>query len=143
MFRDILVVIDTSPTAWRALETAGELAEAVNARLTVISVAPEVPPYAHRAGIDVKALEHEAEAETQQLLRDAVEAVPADLPVTTILKHGKAGEQIVAQVDSGGHDLLVMGSRGRGRLAANLFGSVAAYVHYHSRVAMLVIHPED
>lgn len=27
-------------------------------------------------------------------------------------------------------------------MTANLFGSVAAYVHFHSRVAMLVLQPE-
>jgi nucleotide-binding universal stress UspA family protein len=35
-----------------------------------------------------------------------------------------------------------MGSRGLGRVTSNLFGSTGAYVHYHSRVAMLVIHPD-
>jgi nucleotide-binding universal stress UspA family protein len=143
MFRDILVAVDGSPTSKRALEAAGELAEALNSRLTIISVAPQVPPYAHRAGIDVQALAREAEADTQRLLRESVAALPERLPVTTVLKHGDAGERIVEQIDAGGHELLVMGSRGRGRMAANLFGSVAAHVHYHAHVAVLVIHPEE
>lgn len=88
MFQEILVAIDGSPTADRALQAATELA-------------------------------------------------------TTVLKQGNAGEGIVEQVESGEHDLLVMGSRGRGRVATNLLGSVGAHVHYHSRVPMLVIHPED
>jgi nucleotide-binding universal stress UspA family protein len=113
----------------------------LNARLTVISVAPSVGGAAYRSGVDVPALEREVEAETEKLLRHAVESLPAELPVTTVLKHGHAGSRIVEQVESGGHDLLVMGSRGRGRVASNLFGSVAAHVHFHSRVAMLVISP--
>jgi nucleotide-binding universal stress UspA family protein len=143
MFRNILVAIDASPTARRALEAAGELAEAVNARLTLIAVAPEVPAYAYRAGIDAEALEREAMAETERLLRDSVASLPGRLPVTTVLKQGPAGERIVEQIAAGDHDLLVMGSRGRGRVATNLFGSVGAHVHYHARVAMLVIHPEE
>jgi nucleotide-binding universal stress UspA family protein len=143
MFRDILAAIDSSPTAQRALETAGKLAMALNARLTVISVAPRVSSGAYQSAVDVQGLEHEVEGETQKLLREAVESLPAGLPVTTVLKHGNAGERIVEQVESGGHDLLVMGSRGRGRVASNLLGSVAAHVHFHSRVAMLVIHPDD
>jgi nucleotide-binding universal stress UspA family protein len=71
-----------------------------------------------------------------------VDSLPDDLPVTTILKHGHVGEQIVKQVEEGNHDLLVMGSRGLGRVASSLFGSVGAYVHYHSNVAMLVVHPD-
>ena len=76
-------------------------------------------------------------------MRESVESLPEELPVTTVLKHGHAGEQIVEQIRSGRHDLLAMGSRGRGRMATNLLGSVGAHVHYHSRIAMLVIHPEE
>ena len=142
MFRNILVAIDGSDTASRALAVAGELAEAVNAKLTLIAVSPDVPGYAYRSGIDVEALEREAEAETARILSDAVDSLPEELPVTKVLKHGNPGERIVEQIGAGGHDLLAMGSRGRGRLTTNLFGSVGAHVHYHSRVAMLVIHPE-
>jgi nucleotide-binding universal stress UspA family protein len=142
IFREILAAVDSSPTAQRALETAGELAMALNSRLTVISVAPEVSGGAPQTGVDVQALREEVEGETQRLLREAVESLPEELPVTTVLKHGHAGERIVEQLEAGGHDLLVMGSRGRGRVAENLFGSTAAYVHFHASVAMLVIHPE-
>ena len=142
MFSNILVAIDGSDTASRALAVAGELAEAVNAKLTLIAVSPDVPGYAYRSGIDVEALEREAEAETARILSDAVDSLPEELPVTKVLKHGNPGERIVEQIEAGGHDLLAMGSRGRGRLTTNLFGSVGAHVHYHSRVAMLVIHPE-
>ena len=143
MFRNILVALDLSPTSQRALATAAELAEAVNARLTLIAVSPDVPGYAYRSGINVAALEREAESETKKLLGDAVDSLPEGLPVTTVLKHGNPGERIVEQIAAGDHDLLAMGSRGRGRVTTNLFGSVGAYVHYHARIAMLVIHPDD
>jgi nucleotide-binding universal stress UspA family protein len=142
MFRNILVAIDGSETSRRALAAAGELADSVNARLTLIAVSPEVPGYAYRAGVDASALEREAETETDRILREAVESLPEGLPVTTVLKHGNPGERIVEQVEVGDHDLLAMGSRGRGRLTTSLFGSVGAHVHYHTKVAMLVIHPE-
>ena len=143
MFRDILVAIDGSPTAERALREAAGLADALNARLTLIAVSPDVPGYAYRSGVDVAALEREAETETDRILREAVDSLPEGIPVTTVLKRGHPGERIVEQIEAGGHDLLAMGSRGRGRLTSNLFGSVGAYVHFHSRVAMLVIHPDD
>jgi nucleotide-binding universal stress UspA family protein len=143
VFRDILVAIDGSATSARALEEAAQMAEALNARLTLIAVSPEVPGYAYRSGVDVAALEHEAETETERILHEAVDSLPEGLPVTTVLKHGNPGERIVEQIKAGGHDLLAMGSRGRGRLTTSLFGSVGAHVHYHSRVAMLVIHPDD
>jgi nucleotide-binding universal stress UspA family protein len=143
VFRNILAAIDSSPTAQRALSEAVDLAQALNARLTVICVAPEVPSYAYRAGVDAEKLEHQAEAQTEEILRAAADSIPDDLQVTTVLKHGHAGERIVEQVKAGDHDLLVMGSRGLGRVTSNLIGSTGAYVHFHSRVAMLVIHPDD
>jgi nucleotide-binding universal stress UspA family protein len=143
VFRNILTAIDDSETAGRAFDAAAELASSLNARLTVISVVPEVSSGAYRAPIDLQALRAEVERDTERLLRDAVDRLPPDLPVTKILKHGDAGKRIVEQVEAGDHDLLVMGSRGRGRIASNLLGSVAAHVFFHTHVPMLVIQPED
>jgi nucleotide-binding universal stress UspA family protein len=143
MFRDILVALDQTATAQRALQEAIELAEALNARLTLISIVPHIPSFAYRAGIDVGALEQEAEKESEKLLRESVSGLPEDLPVTTVLKHGHPGEEIVTQIEAGKHDLVVMGSRGLGRVTSNLFGTAGGYVHFHARVAMLVIHPEE
>ena len=84
MFRNILVAIDSSPTAQRALSEAVDLAQALNSRLTIICVAPEVPGYAYRAGIDAEKLEHEAEAQTEEILHVAADSIPDDLQVTTV-----------------------------------------------------------
>jgi nucleotide-binding universal stress UspA family protein len=142
MFRNILIALDSSDTARRALDAGGELAMALNARLTIISVAPEVAGAAMSSGVDADALAREVQDEIRRLIGEAVESLPEELPVTTVLKHGNAGERIVEQIEAGDHDLLVMGSRGRGRVAENLLGSTAAHVHFHASVAMLVIHPE-
>jgi nucleotide-binding universal stress UspA family protein len=142
MYRNILVAIDSSDIAARALSDAAELALALNAKLTIVSVVPDLPGFAYRAGIDVKALEAEAQAEIEALLRQAVDSLPEGLPATTVLRQGNPGVEIVGQIERGEHDLIVMGSRGRGRVTANLFGSVAAHVHFHSRVAMLVLQGE-
>jgi len=139
MYRNILVALDTSQIARRALDDAAELAVALNAKLTIVSVMPDLPGFAYRAGVDVQALENEARKEIENLLRDAVESLPEGLPATTVFRQGNPGAEIVGQIERGEHDLVVMGSRGRGRLTSNLFGSVAAHVHFHSHVAMLVL----
>jgi nucleotide-binding universal stress UspA family protein len=143
MYRNILVALDSSEIAAQALAEAAELALALNARLTIVSVAPDLPGAAYRAGIDIKALEAEVQAEVEALLRQAVDSLPEGLPVTTVLRRGNPGVEIVGQIERGEHDLVVMGSRARGRLTSNLFGSVAAHVHFHSRVAMLMLQPDD
>jgi nucleotide-binding universal stress UspA family protein len=144
MFRNLLVAYDGSPTAARALAEAADLALAANARLTIVSVIAPMASSAYRAGVDVGSLEKDVEAQTDRELRGAVDALPQDLPVTTVIRRGHPGEEIVKQIEAGRHDLLVMGTRGRGRVSANLFGSVAAHVHYqHGHIAMLVVHPDQ
>jgi nucleotide-binding universal stress UspA family protein len=142
MFHNILVAIDGSSTAQRALEHAIDLAGALNARLTILTVAPEIPAYARSAPVDIVALEQAAEDEAAKRLREAVDQVPESVSVTTILRHGHAGKEILAVSKDGTYDLIVMGSRGRARLASNVLGSVAADVHFATTLPMLIVHPE-
>src|SRR4051812_15837170 len=120
MYRNILVALDSSKVARRALGDAAELALALHAKLTILSVMPDLPGFAYRAGVDVQALENEARKEIEQLLRDAVESLPEGLPAATVFRQGNPGAEIVGQVERGDHDLVVIGSRGRGRVTSNL-----------------------
>jgi nucleotide-binding universal stress UspA family protein len=142
MFHDILVAIDGSETAQRALQHAIDLADALHAKLTILTVAPEVPAFARGAAIDVAALEKAAQDEAAERLRAALELVPDSVSVTTILRQGSAAKEILAISSGGTYDLLVMGSRGRSRLATNMLGSVARDVHFGTTLPMLVVHPE-
>lgn len=143
MFHNILVAVDGSPSAECALGKAIDLAAALRARLTIVSVAPPVPPFAYGATVDVAALQRASVRETDALLRQAVERVPAGVPVTRILRQGHPSEQILACVREGEPDLVVVGSRGRGRAREALLGSVAAAVHHHVRVPLLIVHDDD
>lgn len=141
MYRNILVAIDGTPTAQRALDHATGLAEAVHGRLTVLSVVAPLPSFAYRAGVDVALLEAEAEREASDLVRAAAGASPDDVSVTTKVRRGHAADEIVAEAQEGDHDLVVLGSRGRGRLASTLLGSVGGAVHFHLHMPLLVVHP--
>src|SRR6202012_6004199 len=145
MFRNILVCVDGSAHAERALQEAIDLATAERSRLTILTAIPR-PPYwastpATAAGIEPLAdkLPHEAKAS----LKAAGDSVPAEIPVTTILSREPIREALMARIHSGAHDLVVMGSRGRGALSASLLGSVSHYALNHSQVPVLIVHAED
>jgi nucleotide-binding universal stress UspA family protein len=145
MFHNILVCVDGSPHAERALAEAIDLADAQHARLTLLS-SVSAPPYwattpMTAAGIDSLATEFADEA--QEALRAAAARVPGSIPLTKILSHEPIRDALMDEIKTGRHDLVVMGSRGRGALTASLLGSVSHYALNHSRVPVLVVHAQE
>jgi len=143
VFRNVLVPVDGSRQAARALSEAVDLATASNARLTVMTCMP-CPSMSRLTGgpalgVDLADLQ-QAEREFQAMLDAAVDVVPADLPVAKILRRGRPAEEIVAQASAGRHDLIVMGSRGRGDMRSLLLGSVSHQVLHTSLAAVLIVH---
>lgn len=145
MFRSVLVPIDGSRLAGLALAQAVDLVVATRARLTIMTCMPSPAMARHGTGyalgVDLEDL-HAAEREFQALLDAAVSGLPADLPVTTVLHQGRPADEIVAQTRAAAHDLIVMGSRGRGDMRALLLGSVSHQVLHTSPAAVLVVHDE-
>jgi nucleotide-binding universal stress UspA family protein len=144
MFRNVLVAIDGSADAARALEQAIDLVACEHARLTLFT-SVNMPPAVAYSGIGgdvVTKLTKEAETEAERILRTALERVPDDVSVTTVMSKAPARPGLLAELKQGTHDLIVMGSRGRGALRSALLGSVSHYVLHHSPVPVLVVHAE-
>ena len=142
MFLNVLVAVDGSEHSAAALRTAAQLAGEEHARLTVITAVP--PP---AAVAQITAAGAAALADVEDLMGDAgkrmraqVEALPPDLSVTSIVAAGRADEVILGQLRAGNHDLLVMGTRGLGRVGSALLGSVSQAVLHHAEVPVLVVH---
>jgi nucleotide-binding universal stress UspA family protein len=139
MFRSILVAVDGSPAAAKALEEAIDLARDSGARLTLISVAelprwrfsgfPLAVPYPNQAQ-----LVREAEA----IVEEAEARVPEDVPVSTVVRWGPVVTEILKRVRTGEHDLVVVGTRGLGPAGSLILGSVSRAVLAKSPVPVLV-----
>jgi nucleotide-binding universal stress UspA family protein len=144
MYRSILVALDGSPASEAALEQAIELARDEGARLTLISAA--APPRWRPVGpyIVPIATEAELEKQAQQVLDRAEARVPADVPVSSIVRRGDAAKAILARIEQGEHDLVVIGSRGLGPVASLVLDSVSRGVLARSPVPVLIAtaHPE-
>jgi len=139
--RRVLVAVDGSAHADSALVHAVALAEAARGTLTVLTVVPHQRLWAIGMGapVDVHGLDDQAEAVGSRTLERARRGVPDDLPVTTLLKRGAPGPVIAEVADSGGYDVIVMGSRGRGYLSSLLLGTVSHHVLRVSSIPVLVV----
>jgi nucleotide-binding universal stress UspA family protein len=143
MFHNILVAVDGSSHADLALTDAIDLAESEHARLTLITGIPEVPWSVYLSSSSViPALVADARAESEAILRRARDRVPDDLPVTTLLTDKPIGPAVIRQIKAGHHDLVMMGSRGRGAVRSAVLGSVSHFVLHHSPVPTLIRHAE-
>jgi nucleotide-binding universal stress UspA family protein len=141
MFHDILVAIDGSPEADQALTEAIDLAESEHTRLTLITGVQHAPPaaYAGFGGLVVPEIDAGARSWAEAVLRRAVDRVPPDLPVTTIVADQPIRAALLNQIHRGRHDLIVMGSRGRGAVRATVLGSVSHYILNHSPIPVLIV----
>ena len=137
----ILVAIDDSPAAAFALRHVVPYAVDQGSRLTLLTVVPGLPHFLAGAGVSPRELADQMETEAATHLREVAAALPHDLSVTTLLRHGDPAEEILALLSEQPFDLLCMGARGRGRVTGALLGSVSTAVLHHSPVPVAVLHP--
>jgi nucleotide-binding universal stress UspA family protein len=145
MFRNILVAVDGSTDADEALAQAIDLAQSEHTRLTLIASVPGLPSaaYVGLTGPAFALMQADARSSAEAVLRRARERVPDDLPVTTILTDEPIRHALIDQIKRGGHDLIAMGSRGRGGMRAALLGSVSHYVLHHTPIPVLIVHATE
>lgn len=140
MFKHILLGVDGSKHALHAAKTAGELARSVKADTLRIVVAFEaVPPYLGEPNLQTAISARMKEAEmVLKAAFEAVEKIPGE--VHTEILEGSPAEAILDVANTRKNDLIVMGSRGRGRLTGLLLGSQSQKVVQHSPCPVLIVH---
>jgi len=136
---NILVGLDGSPSSQRALEHAIDLARAGGGKLTLMTVAPPVATYVTLAGVSIETMSAELDKWAANLLDEAARAVPSDVTADRVQGRGDAGPEILKELKRGGYDLVVLGTRGRGRTQEGLLGSVNGYIHFHAQIPLLSV----
>ncbi|ALU39628.1 universal stress protein UspA [Kocuria flava] len=137
----VVVGVDGSEHAKRALREAARLAEALDLPLEAVTCWRDFSEYAVYEGRIPEALTPEAfRATAERMLEGALEDVfGEDRPQTlrTRLVHGRAAEALIEA--SEGARMLVVGSRGHGGVMGRLLGSVSSAVVSHAHCPVLVV----
>lgn len=137
----ILVAIDGSDEAGRALRMAAELARAFGARLTLAHAAPRPAPWAtdqataERVGFERAYAQHARRVLAEA--RDDAEALGVE--ADTVLAWGPPAEAVADAAKAQGADLVVAGSRGLGAASRVLLGGVSNRLVHISPVPVLLV----
>lgn len=139
--------MDGSAHAAAALKQAIDIARTQQASLTLITAwQPFVYAYAG-AGMglaprieDGQAVTEGIKADARMVLEAAAATIPPGISVDAQLLEGHPIEVILEAVQKNAHDLVAIGSRGRGGISTLLLGSVSHSLIQHSSVPVLVVH---
>jgi nucleotide-binding universal stress UspA family protein len=125
MFKRILVAYDGSDGSRIALKCGIELAKALGAELTSVSVEEHLPYYAASIS-EVKASKEEIDEHFRQLTKQARDtAALSGVELETLVQQGHEVERIVTVAKNGHFDLLVIGYHGHSRIFERTMGSTA------------------
>ncbi len=140
----ILVATDGSRGAELATTTAADLAKSTGSELHVVHVG-EMPLVYHPERHAYRAEYEEHEKEAQGLLEAEVERIK-EAGATVAHSHlrmgranARADEEIVELAQSIDAGMIVMGSRGQGRLRRALLGSVSESVVRHAHCPVIIV----
>ncbi len=129
--RTILAAVDGSPESDRAARMASDIAARFGAQLTLVNVVPPaILPNSPDPGVilpwdlvAVQAAEQSVAEKTLEETRRRIEA--PGLAVVCRVERGQPAETIAKLAADLEADLVVVGNRGRGRVARVLLGSVS------------------
>ena len=139
MYTHILLGVDGSKNALHAAKTAGDLARTMNSKILRIVVAFDpVPPYLGEPNLQAAISARVKEAD--EILHKAIKAV-GEIPgeIHTEVLEGSPAEAILDVAKTRKCDLIVMGSRGLGRLTGLLLGSQSQKVVQHAPCPVLIV----
>lgn len=142
-YQTLLLGIDASEPAQKALDHALALARVLSARLLVLHIVDT--PTAR--GLNILSLNLFSKSISDEIAREGTEAATAavararelGIEVEGLAGEGKPGQQICRVAAEHGVDIIVLGATGRSNLEDVILGSVSEYVVDHATCPVLVV----
>ena len=143
----IVAGVDGSPSSVKAVGVAADLASKYQAELVLVAVEHELSPalaaelesYLRQEHIDVPVGELPTEHAENVLAEARLQAEDNGArKIASRMSRGDPAEEIIGAAQREAADLIVVGSRGHGRLAGLLLGSVAQKIVAHASCPVLV-----
>jgi nucleotide-binding universal stress UspA family protein len=145
MIRTIMVPLDGSEFAERALPIATELARWVGASLRLVTVHDigHTPLPVSAETLTIAEIERQTQEQASQYLRRmADEASAGGVPVTHALRIGYPATALIEDADDENVDLIVMTTHGRGGISRLWLGSVADRLSRQADCPVLLLRPD-
>ncbi len=146
MFRRILVPLDGSARAERAIAVAARLARPVEGHIVLLRVVELFPAYSPRFAMPVLPAptlsESDVASASVYLQQIAASPVLHDIETETVVVEGAVAESILNAVALHHIDLVVLCSHGRTALLRWTLGSVAEHVAHHAAVPVFVLNAQ-
>lgn len=142
--RRVLVPVDFSPNARKAVAYATAFAKQFGAELTFLHVIQVNYAYGEFGAIDFTALEREMRGGAEKELKDLVASTVADgVKADSLVREGSPAKVIAEVAAELGVDLLVISTHGYTGLRHVLMGSIAEHVVRYAPCPVLVVRQQQ
>ena len=149
MFKQVVVGVDGSDASDRAVTAAAALAAELKSAVVIVHAVADammvMPPVAPTEAmitpplVTEEAMQELEKAGQEVLARAAEQFARAGVTCTMRLEHGPAADRLVHVARTAGADLIVLGSRGHGKLEELLLGSVSDAVVREAPCSVLIV----
>lgn len=138
----VLVPVDFSDCAHKAVEYALPFARAFDATIVLLHVVETFLPTPEMVGVDVALIERKLREGGERRLA-ALRMELGGVPVESVLRIGRAPAEIVRAARELDSDLILLSTHGRTGLAHVFLGSAAEHVVRHAPCPVLVVREKE
>ena len=141
--KKILVPVDFSECASKALQYALPFARQFGATILVTHVIQPYIPIPEMTGVDVELIDAQMHEAAERELKVLCKSLPNDISFEPVLRVGNAHLEIVKAAKELAADLIIVATHGRSGLAHVFLGNTAERVTRHAGCPVLVVRENE